>query len=234
MNIAVLGTGIVGRTIGTALVRAGHVVRMGSRTTQNAHATAWSQALGEGSSAGTFAEAAFSGELIFNCTSGAGTLNALALAGEPNLDGKILIDVANPLDFSHGFPPVLSTLNTDSLGEQIQRTLPGARVVKTLNTMNCNVMVNPARVPGRHHVFLSGNDASAKTTVADLLHGAFGWEPDTILDLGDITTARGVEMILPLWVRLYSALGTPDFNFHIAGAARQERKIASGDAVEDS
>ena len=119
-----------------------------------------------------------------------------------------------PLDFSGGFPPSLFVCNTDSLGEQIQRTFPDALVVKTLNTMNCAVMVDPASVSGDHSVFVSGNDDGAKARVRELL-GSFGWTEDQIIDLGDITTSRGTEMYLPLWIRLYGALGTGSFNIKV-------------------
>ena len=135
-------------------------------------------------------------------------------AGAENLAGKVLMDIANPLDFSHGFPPSLNPVNTDSLGEQIQRAFPEARVVKTLNTMTASVMVDPASVAGGDHsVFVSGNDAAAKETVAGLLKD-FGHRD--IIDLGDITTARGAEMILPIWLRVWGALGTGAFNFKVA------------------
>jgi hypothetical protein len=157
---------------------------------------------------GTFAEAAAHGEIVFNATAGAASLDALRAAGAENLEGKILIDVANPLDFSSGMPPTLSVSNTDSLGEQIQRAFPGARVVKTLNTMNSNLMVDPSQVAGGdHHVFVSGNDQGAKAEVTRILQEWFGWK--NVLDLGDITSARGPEMMLPLWLRLSMALKGP-------------------------
>lgn len=218
MKIAVLGTGMVGQTIATALVEAGFPVCMGSRTRDNPQAAAWQLATGEGAAHGSFADAARYGELRFNCTAGTASLEALYQAGSPNLSGKTLIDVANPLDFSQGMPPTLSVCNTDSLAERIQRAFPGVRVVKALNTMNCRVMVDPRRVPGTHHVFLSGNDGGAKAQVASLLTQAFGWPPGQILDLGDVSTARGTEMLVPLWVRLWGTLGTADFNFQVAGA----------------
>jgi predicted dinucleotide-binding enzyme len=152
---------------------------------------------------------------VFNCTAGQASLEALRLAGAENLDGKTLVDVSNPLDFSRGMPPTLTVSNTDSLGEQIQRAFPRARVVKTLNTMNNAVMVNPALVPGEHDVFVSGNDRAAKDQVMALLCDGFGWQ--SIIDLGDITTARGVEMVLPLWVSLMGVKQTGTFNFHVAG-----------------
>jgi len=145
------------------------------------------------------------------------SLDALRQAGSKNLDGKILVDVANPLDFSKGRPPTLSVSNTDSLGEQIQREFPKARVVKSLNTMNAMIMVDPARVPGDHAIFVCGNDAAAKSQVTDILKKGFGWK--CVIDLGDITAARGTEMLLPLWVRLTGTLKSPNFNFIISRAS---------------
>ncbi len=133
--------------------------------------------------------------------------------GEQNFYGKILIDVSNPLDFSKGFPPALAVCNTDSLGEQIQRAFPNAKVVKTLNTVNCNVMVNPSLVPGDHDIFMSGNDATVKAKVREVLTEWFGWK--SVVNLGDISTARGVEMYLPLWVRLFGAYQNPNFNLKV-------------------
>src|SRR5262249_59073067 len=130
--------------------------------------------------------------------------------------GKILIDVTNPLDFSRGAPPILSICNTDSLGEQIQRTFPEAKVIKTLNTVNCEVMVNPALVPGDHDIFICGNDADAKAHVAELLKQWFGWR--SVIDLGDISAARATEQMMPIWLRLYGALGTLRFNVRVVVA----------------
>jgi predicted dinucleotide-binding enzyme len=228
MRIGVLGTGIVGHTIGSALLAVGHDVCMGSRTATSAKAADWAaEASARGlpgeATHGTFADAARFGELLFNCTAGAASLEALALAGRDNLRGRILIDLSNPLDFSKGMPPTLSICNDDSLGERIQAAFPETRVVKTLNTINCMVMVDPARVPGDHVVFMSGNDAAAKQTVAGLLGDGFGWEPHNIVDLGDITTARGPEMLLPLWVRTMLAIGSADFNFNLVRAAPRAR-----------
>jgi hypothetical protein len=162
---------------------------------------------------GTFAEAAAQGELVINATNGSGTLDALKAAGEATLDGKILIDISNPLDFSGGMPPSLFISNTDSLAEEIQRTFPTVKVVKTLNTMNAQIMVNPRQLrDGSHSVFVSGNDPAAKAKVSELLR-SFGWED--IIDLGDITSARGAEMYLPLWLRLWGALGTGMLNIQV-------------------
>jgi len=213
MKIGILGTGIVGKTIGTKLVQLGHNVKMGSRTANNEKASEWVKTSGANASQGTFAEAAAFGELLFNCTSGMVSLEALKIAGASNMNGKILIDISNPLDFSKGMPPTLSVCNSDSLGEQIQRAYPQVKVVKTLNTLNCNIMVNPSLVPGSHDIFVSGNDAGAKANVIDILKSWFGWK--TVIDLGDITTARGTEMLLPIWIRLMGAFQTPNFNFKI-------------------
>ena len=225
MKIAVLGTGTVGPTIAAALSALGHDVVVGTRdpaatlartepgATGGPPFAAW-HAAHRRIGVATFAEAAARADLVVNATNGAGSLAALTEAGTENLAGKVLMDVGNPLDFSRGFPPSLNPVNTDSLGEQIQRTFPEARVVKTLNTMTASVMVDPASVAGgEHSVFVSGNDAAAKDIVSGLLAG-FGHRD--IIDLGDITTARGAEMMLPLWVRLWGALGTGAFNFKIA------------------
>jgi 8-hydroxy-5-deazaflavin:NADPH oxidoreductase len=214
MKIGVLGTGMVGKTIASKLIGLGHQVMMGSRSADNEQAREWVAAAGSGAGQGTFADTAGFGELLFNCTAGTGSLEALRSAGSENLAGKILIDVANPLDFSQGMPPSLSVANTDSLGEQIQRAFPDTRVVKALNTINCNVMVDPARVPGEHDLFLAGNDDAAKGAVRELLQ-SFGWPVERIIDLGDITAARGTEMYLPLWLRLMGTLKTGDFNIRV-------------------
>jgi predicted dinucleotide-binding enzyme len=196
MRIGVLGTGTVGRTIAGKLAELGHDVRVGSRS--------------EGDGAVVFADAAAHGEVVFNCTSGAAGLDALALAGEENLAGKLLIDVTNPLDFSSG-GPALFTDTTDSLGERIQRAFPAARVVKSLNTVTASVMVDPGSVPGDHVIFVCGDDAAAKDEARALL-GEIGWPAERVVDLGDITAARAAEGYVMLWVRLMGALGSPIFN----------------------
>jgi predicted dinucleotide-binding enzyme len=213
MKIGVLGTGVVGRTIGTRLVGLGHEVVMGSRTADNADAAEWAAGVGAGASHGTFADAG-GADLFFNCTLGTASIDALGAVGADQLGGKVVVDVANPLDFSKGMPPSLWVCNTDSLGEQIQRAFPEALVVKSLNTMNCEVMVDPSRVPGDHDVFVSGDDDGAKAQVKELL-GDFGWTEGRIIDLGDITTSRGPEMYLPLWLELYGALGTGTLNIKV-------------------
>ena len=214
MRVGVLGTGVVGQTIATKLVELGDEVTMGARDAGNEKAAAWAEGTGERARAGTFSDAAAFGELVVNATLGAGSLAALEAAGSGNLAGKVLVDISNSLDFSAGFPPTLTVVNTDSLGEQIQAAHPEARVVKTLNTMNADVMVNPGLVPGIHAAFVCGNDVGAKSEVAALL-GRFGWPAEAIIDLGDITNARGPEMYLALWIRLYGAVGTPHFNIAV-------------------
>ena len=129
------------------------------------------------------------GEVLVNATAGAASLDALKAAGENNLEGKVLIDIANPLDFSAGMPPTFTVANTDSLAEQIQRTFPGARVVKALNTVTAAVMVEPVIVPGNHNAFICGNEAAAKETVSDLLE-TFGWPRSAVIDIGT-SVARG-------------------------------------------
>ncbi len=215
MKIAVLGTGNVGDTIGSKLVELGHIVMMGSRKSDNEKATAFVAKHAGKASAGTFADAAAFGEIIFNCTAGVGSIEALKIAGENNLSGKIIIDLANPLDFSKGMPPSLSVCNTNSLGEEIQKAFPKAKVVKALNTMWCGLMVNPALINGGdHNTFVSGNDAQAKAKVKEILI-SFGWLDKNILDLGDITKARGTEMYLPIWLSIYGATNNGAFNIKI-------------------
>jgi len=213
MKIGVLGTGMVGATIATKLIELGQEVTMGSRNAGGEKAVKWAQANGANALRGAYAQAARFGEILFNCTQGTASIGALQSAGADNLKGKILIDVANPLDFSHGAPPTLSICNTDSLGEQIQRTFPEAKVVKTLNTVNCEVMVNPALVPGDHDIFVCGNNANAKARVAELLKQWFGWR--SVIDLGDISAARATEQMMPIWLRLYGVLGVPHFNVRV-------------------
>ncbi len=215
MKIAVLGTGTVGQTIGAKLVELGHQVMMGSRTATNEKAKAFVEKQNGKATAGTFPDAAAFGELVFNCTSGAGTLEALKLAGENNLKGKIIIDLANPLDFSKGMPPSLSVVNTNSLGEEIQKNFPSVKVVKALNTMWCGLMVNPGMINGGdHNTFICGNDADAKGKVKEILK-SFGWTEKNILDLGDLSAARGTEMYLPIWLRVYGATNNGAFNIKI-------------------
>jgi len=212
MKIGVLGTGMVGETIGSRLIQLGHEVQMGSRSSNNEKACAWVQKAGARASQGTFADAAKFGELVFNCTKGEKSVEALRAAGKENLKGKVLIDLANPLDLNN--QGTLLFCNTDSLGERIQAAFPNTKVVKTLNTMWCGIMLNPRMLKGTHNVFLAGNDQSAKSQVVELLT-SFGWQNDEIVDLGDIRGARGTEMILPLWLRIYQPKGSGAFNLRI-------------------
>lgn len=226
MRIGTLGTGVVGRTLAGSLAERGQDVVMGSRDPSTLAERTEPNRIGSESFAewhrnhpnvrlATFAESAAHGEMIVNATAGAASLDALRSAGEDNLEGKAVIDVSNPLDFSLGVPPSLFVSSTDSLAERIQRAFPRARVVKALNTVTAAVMVNPALVAGGDHAaFVSGDDDEAKRQVAGLLRDQFGWRH--VIDLGDITSARAAEMYLPLWLRLMGALETPLFNIAIA------------------
>ena len=215
MKIGVLGTGMVGNAIASKLVQGGHEVMMGSRNANSEAGLEWLRRVGDKAQIGTFADAAAFGEIIFDCTNGANSVTALKQAGAANLRTKILIQVGNPLDFSKGMPPSLTVCNTDSLGEQVQLEFPDVRVVKALNTVNCDIMIDASRVPGDHDLFICGNDAAAKREVASLLCEWFGWKPANIIDLGDISNSRGTEMFLALWVQLWRLLGTPHFNIHV-------------------
>jgi hypothetical protein len=205
---------MVGKAIATKLVDVGHEVCMGSRTADNEEATSWASEAGETATHGTFADAAAFGELLFNCTGGTVSVAALEAAGEDNIGDKVVVDVSNPLDFSHGMPPSLTVANTDSVGEQLQRRFPSARVVKSLNTMNFSVMVDPGAVPGYHNVFVSGDDDGAKETVRGVL-GQFGWPREAVIDLGDIKSARGAEALVLFWIFLRGALGDNQFNLGV-------------------
>jgi len=229
MKIAVLGTGNVGRTLAGRLAEVGHDVVVGTRDPVATLARTEPDGMGTPPFAQwqaghpavrlvPFADAGAHGEVVVNATAGGGSLAALEAVGAASLDGKVLLDVGVPLDFSHGFPPSLLVKDTDSLAEQIQRAAPEARVVKSLNTMNCAVMVDPSRVPGPHDVFLAGDDPAAKEVVKGLLR-ELGWADEVIRDVGDLSAARGLEMFVALWVRLYASLGTADFNIHVAVAA---------------
>lgn len=212
MKIGILGTGTVGQTIANALIQQGHHVMLGARSAENEKLQEWKHHVGPLGSIGSFEDVAGNSALIFNCTKGSASLDALKMAGLEHFDNKIVVDVANPLDFSAGFPPTLSINNTSSLAEEIQNLLPNAKVVKTLNTTNCSIMVNPKSLTGVHDMFICGNDATAKDHIIDILK-SFGWE--SIIDLGDISNARGMEMLLPLWIRLYSNFKHANFNFHV-------------------
>jgi predicted dinucleotide-binding enzyme len=214
MRIGILGTGVVGKTLGARLAKLGNDVKMGSRAGGGDKATGWVKATGGKSSEGTFAEAAAHGEIVFNCTAGTASLEALNAAGAKNLEGKTLVDVSNPLDFSKGMPPTFTVCNTDSLGEQIQRAFPTAHVVKSLNTVTAAVMAEPSIIPGVHDMFVSGNDAKAKAQVINLLKTELGWKE--VIDLGDIKGARAQEMHLAVWARLYMKFQTPNVNVHVA------------------
>jgi len=212
MQIGVLGTGVTGLTIGSKLVQLGHEVMLGSREEANAEAVAWAKEEGHHALYGTFMNAAAFGEIVFNCTLGMASLDALQQAGAENLKGKILIDTSNPLDRSTDLWS-LTVCNTDSLGEQIQRAFPETKVVKTLNTVNANVMVDPAKLLEKTHVFVSGDDIEAKATVVRILRDWFGWKE--IIDLGGIETARSVEMYVLLWHSLRNAISSQRFNIKV-------------------
>ncbi|MCU0301254.1 MAG: NAD(P)-binding domain-containing protein [Candidatus Nanopelagicales bacterium] len=223
MQIGILGTGMVGRALAGRLHELGHSVTVGTRDPGatlarsepdrggGAPFRAWAAEHPQVRLA-TFAEAAAGAELVVNASNGHASLEVLRAAGADHLAGKVLVDAANPLDFSTGFPPTLFVKDTDSLGEQLQRTFPEVRVVKALNTLTASLMVEPQALPGESTVFVCGNDAVAKQVVTDLLVELGHTD---VLDLGDITAARGTEMYLPLWLRLMGALGTGTFNIRV-------------------
>jgi hypothetical protein len=215
MRIGILGSGGVAQTLGSALITLGHEVRLGARDASNERVRAWAEREAEPAGGGTFVDvAAFADQVALNCTAGAHSLEALEGCREA-LQGKILVDVANPLDFSQGMPPLLTVTNTDSLGERIQRGFPDTRVVKALNTVNHEVMVDPGRIPGAHTLFLCGDDAEAKARVRGWLGEWFGWPDTAFVDLGGIRAARATEAYLLLWVHLMQVTGTSDVSVRV-------------------
>ena len=215
-DIAVLGTGMVGLAHAARLAELGHHVTLGSRAAVSGQPPEgdlgrWC-AEHDGVVIADPATAAGNAELVVNALNGQVAVQALAALSE-RLAGKVVLDISNPLDFSTG-QLELFVCNTDSLGEQIQRVLPYTRVVKALCTVTADVQVDAAVIGGESDMFIAGDDADAKAAVAELIRG-YGWE--RIIDLGDITAARALEMMLPLWVRLYQALGSGLFNYRLIG-----------------
>jgi 8-hydroxy-5-deazaflavin:NADPH oxidoreductase len=224
MKIAVLGTGMVGQNLAQVLAAKGHEVMIGTRDV--GQALQYKKPNGFGMPGfgvwvedkphihvGTYAQSISFGDLIINATNGNASIEALRM-GKADLAGnKVLIDLGNKLQPLPGSMPKSLADDSHSLGEEIQSTFANLRVVKTLNTMNTYVMSDPSTVAGDSTVFVCGNDAQAKATVTSLL-GEFGWKD--IIDLGDIKGSRGVEMILPLWLRLLGSLGgAKPFNFKV-------------------
>ncbi len=225
MKISVLGTGVVGQTLAAKLDSLGHDVAIGTRDPNETLARDANDGFGNPPfkvwaaahprvRLETMAAAAARAEVVINALSGQGSLAGLEAAGADNLAGKVLLDISNPLDFSRGMPPSLFISNLDSLGEQIQARFPATRVVKTLNTVNAYLMVDPAQLAGGDHtMYVAGNDPDARRQVTGWLTEWFGWRD--VVELGDITNARGTEMLLPLWVRAWGAVKTPMFSFKL-------------------
>jgi len=225
MKIAILGTGAVGQNLASKLRELGHEVYMATRNPEDTKARTEANPM-SGSSfqdwyvnnqhvhVVAYGDLPKDADMVLNATSGQHSLDALNAVGTDKLSGKTILDLANPLDFSQGMPPTLTVCNTDSLGEQIQLAFPESKVVKSLNTVNFGLMTNPSLVPEDHNLFVSGNDESSKKQVIDLL-AQLGWQKQNILDLGDIKTARGTEMMLPFWINLMGKFGTPLFNFKL-------------------
>ena len=214
MRIAVLGTGIVGRTLGSALVDSGHRVVMGSRNADNEHAMRWAGESGDRASVAEFATAVEGSEMVFLALPGLVAAEVVRNLPPASLAGVIVVDVTNPLDFSGGFPPTVLQPEGLSVAEHVQISHPQAKVLKALNTMNASVMVDPRQLSGHHILYLCGDDAGAKATLRDILVG-WGWADEEVLDLGDITAARAMEGYLPLWLRTMQALDTSTFNVNI-------------------
>lgn len=221
MKIGIIGSGIVAQTLGSKLVGLGHDVALGTRDPNKlddkksfaGSLREWLAKVGNQAKVVSFRDAALHGELLINATHGQSSVDALKLAGDDALGSKVLIDVSNELDASKGMPPRVGASQDSCLAERIQAAFPKLKVVKSLNTMNCGVMVDPkALAGGDHSVFVSGNDAPSKAAVGELLK-SFGWTD--ILDLGDISSARGPEMYMALWLRLWGATKTGVLNIKV-------------------
>jgi len=225
MKIAVLGTGMVGKTLAAALVKAGHTVAIGTRSPDATLAKDvpmeaepiryedWLAAR-DGIAMHTFADAAVDADMVISSLSGKHAVPTLSQLAE-SLSGKVVVDTTNPLDFPDGPAPLLTVMNDDSLSEQIQRALPDARIVKALNTVGFSVMTRPAEIAGGNHILpICGNNSEAKTTVRSVL-AELGWTESQMIDLGDLSNARGMEAYMLYWFRLMHALGTADFNIAI-------------------
>ena len=222
-SYGVLGTGTVGQTWAAKLASLGHEVRMGTRDIEASRSRTepgpmGAQPLGPWLDAhadvrlAAFPDAIAASEILVNATSGAASADVLRMGSPEDLEGKILIDLGNPLDYSSGQLDLTVGI-TDSLGETLQREFPNLRVVKALNMMTAAVMVDPASVgAGEHTAFMAGNHEAAKSVVTTLLH-SFGWRD--VRDLGDISGARGMEAYLVFWVRGMQAFGTPMFNIKL-------------------
>jgi 8-hydroxy-5-deazaflavin:NADPH oxidoreductase len=212
MRVGILGSGDVGRALGTAFAERGHSVTVGSKTPEKPELVAWKKATGPNAATATFAEAARSGEILVLCCLGSAVDAVIDLAGSAHFDGKLLIDATNALDFSKGMPPGLFVGVTDSLGERVQRKLPKARVVKCFNIVPNPVMAHPQLPGGMADMIIAGNDAAAKTQVTEILR-SFGWSG--AIDIGGIEGARWLEAMVPLWVRVASAVGTFQVAFKV-------------------
>lgn len=211
-RVGVLGSGEVARSIATGFARGGHDVMLGTRSPDKADLRDWLSGAGAGITAGTFAQTAAHGELLALAVLGNAAEEAIADAGAANFEGKVVIDAMNPLDFSGGGPPRLSITGADSLGERVQRALPGARVVKAFNTIGNPYFVDPAFSDGKPTMLIAGNDADAKRTVADVL-ADFGWSD--VVDIGGIEGARELEAICIAWVKIGAARGAWDHGFKL-------------------
>jgi predicted dinucleotide-binding enzyme len=212
MKVGILGSGDVGQALGDGFLSRGHDVKLGARKATNEKAVAWAgRHGGKKATAGTFRDAAAFGETLVLATLWSGTENAISLAGKENFKGKVVLDVTNPLVFEPGKPPRLALGHTDSGGEQVQRWLPGARVVKVFNTVGNAHMVDPKFPGGPPTMFLCGNDASARAAVTDVCK-AFGWET---VDLGGIEGARLLEPLCILWVQYGASTGTWNHAFKL-------------------
>jgi 8-hydroxy-5-deazaflavin:NADPH oxidoreductase len=211
VKIGILGTGDVGRALGNGFIALGHEVKMGSRDAQNERALAWASTSGINASTGTFADAAQFADVVVLALLWAGAENAIKLAGPENFAGKVVIDAINPLLFEPGKGPALAIGHTDSAGEQVQRWLPAAHVVKAFNIVGHAHMFKPDFPCGPPDMFICGNDRAAKQTVTEILED-FGWPT---IDIGGIEGSRLLEPMCVLWVGYAFRTGSGNHAFKL-------------------
>jgi 8-hydroxy-5-deazaflavin:NADPH oxidoreductase len=214
--VGVLGTGMVGRAFAARLADLGVDVVVGARSADSPSLARFAD-LGVGT--GSFADAAANADLLVNATNGINSMAVLESIGADALVGKTVIDLSNELVPVEGGYPAPAASPERSIGRRLQEAFPATFVVKSLNTMNCTVMVDPSVVPGDHVVFLSGDDVDAKARVSDFL-ATLGWRGEQIVDLGGIDTAAGPEMMMSVWIAVTIARGqdAPRFNWAINSA----------------
>jgi 8-hydroxy-5-deazaflavin:NADPH oxidoreductase len=214
MRVGILGSGPVGQALGKGFAEHKHDVKIGTQSPERPELVKWKESTPGKVSVGSFADAAQHGELLVLCCNGAAVAQVIDRAGPAHFSGKVVIDTTNPLDFSKGMPPGLLTGPGESMGETVQKKLPGAKVVKCFNIVPNPVMIKPDIGGQTPTMIIAGEDSAAKGTVVGILK-EFGW-PGAI-DIGGIDGARWLEALVPLWVRVAMKEGNFGCAFKLLG-----------------